>query len=153
MDNQKGIYSVITTAVSQLRADPWFGPRLSKNSDFLHASFEINNQRFNKAMTSAKCEWHESMLRFDGSNTTGFFLIEFKNQFFYYVTNKLKQVRYPVPLDAKWKADVDAAAKDVFATPVTRSRPNAAADEEGDSRINNAVAIEASKNHRQAKSL
>ena len=57
MDNQKGIYSIITTAVSKLRADPWYGPRLSnkwlpaepwvlalKSSDFLHASFEINNQ-------------------------------------------------------------------------------------------------------------
>ena len=83
-------------------------------SSFLDASFIINKRTFNKAMTYAKCEWHESMLRFDGTNNTSFFRCCFKHQYYYYSTGKVKQVSYPKPLDAQWKADVDAAAKDLL---------------------------------------
>lgn len=142
METQKGLYGRITAAVSKLRSDPFFGPRLSnkwlptetwiaalKMSCFLDGRLVVDKKLFNKAMTCAKCEWRDLMTSFDGLNHTGFFRCEFSHQKYYYSTEKLKQVKSPYPVNDKWKADVDAAIKDILSVPPsTRSRPAAAAE-------------------------
>ena len=84
MDSQKGIYRLIADAVSKLRADPFFGPRLSnkwlpaetwvlaiEKAGYIDVSFSVDKKKFGKFMSSAHCEWRDSMQRFDGSNATG----------------------------------------------------------------------------------
>jgi hypothetical protein len=137
MEVQTSIYVIIEKAVSALRADPTFGPRLSNKwlptniwvdalakSRLIDRSFVIDCKRFNKAMSSSKTEWGEAMLHFDGTNKTGVFRVKFHQQFFYYFTERGKQVPYyPSPLDAAWKGRVLAAAANVLIIPTTRSRP------------------------------
>jgi hypothetical protein len=124
---------IIENAVSVLHADPTFGPRLSNKwlptniwADALakpHLSFVIDCKRFNKAMSSYKTEWGKAMLDFDGTNKMGVFRVKLHQQFYYYFTERGKQVPYPSPLDAAWKERVLAAAANVLIVPTTRSRP------------------------------
>jgi hypothetical protein len=136
MIQNKGIYHIIAGAVSVLRADPTFGPRLSNKwlppetwvdalakSHIIDPSFDFNSKKFNAAMIKSKSEWGEAMLHFDGTNNTGVFRVRFQQQFYYYFTEKGKQVPYPSPLDAAWKERVLAAAANVLIVPTTRSRP------------------------------
>jgi hypothetical protein len=136
MDAQKHIYSIVTMAVSTLRADPEFAPRLLnkwlpaetwvaalKKAHLIDLSFRIDAAIFNRAMSSSKSSWREAMLRFDGSNTTGVFRVTYKNRQFYFVTERKEQASYPCHLDARWKESVDAIADEALTRPVTRSRP------------------------------
>jgi hypothetical protein len=141
MEIQTSIYGIISNAVSSLHADPTWGPRLSNKwlpteiwvdaltkSHLIDKSFVVDSRKFNKAMTSSKSEWSESMLHFDGTNNTGVFRVCFQKQFYYFITERKKQVPYPAPLDAAWKDRVLAAAANVLVIPTTRSRPVPAVD-------------------------
>ena len=63
------------------------------------------------------------MTRFDGSNPTGEFQINFRHQFFFYFTDQERQVAYPRPLNGAWKERVLEVAANVLAVPSTRARP------------------------------
>jgi hypothetical protein len=141
MEVQTSIYEIIASAVSVLRADPTFGPRLSNKwlptkiwvdalakSCLIDKSFVVDSRKFNTAMIKSKSEWSESMLHFDGTNNTGVFRICFQREFYYFFTERKKQVPYPAPLDAAWKDRVLAAAASVLVIPTTRSRPALAVD-------------------------
>jgi hypothetical protein len=129
--------------VSDLRANPTFGPGLSNQwllpetwvaalakSGLIDSSFVIDCKKFNTAMTSPKTKWCESMLHFDGTNNTGVFRVCFQKKFYYFFTERTKQVPYPAPLDVAWKERVLAAAANVLVIPATRSRPTAEASDE-----------------------
>ena len=101
-----GIYEIIFKAVSKLRDDSALGRRMSnkwlpaepwikalKMSHLIDPIFEINAQKYNKAMSTASCDWSQEMLRFDGSNDTGFFRATYRKESFYYVTERKKQVK------------------------------------------------------------
>ncbi|KAI2488670.1 hypothetical protein MHU86_6071 [Fragilaria crotonensis] len=131
----KGKYAILTDAVMLLRTDITYGPRLS--NCWLPAStwaealgrFDVNAslgvidvRRFNTGM-SKSASFGELMHRFDGSNTTGVFRVTYKNTFYYYFTEKSRQIRYPCPLNSAWNEKVMEAAANVLVIPSTRSRP------------------------------
>ena len=134
---QTHIYSLITQAVSKLRVHPTFRPRLLNKwlpgttwveavnmSGFIDKCFIIDTKNFNKAMSSTRAEWGTLIERYDGSNTTsGVFRVKFKNTLYYYVTEKMVQVDYPMPLDVAWRDRVLAVAENALVIPTTRSRP------------------------------
>ena len=59
--------------------------------------------------------------RYDGTNSTGIFLLIFQRTTFYNVTDKNKQVCYPMPLGDSWKGALITITKNVFCLPATRS--------------------------------
>ncbi len=64
------------------------------------------------------------MTRFDGSNLTGVFRINYQHQYFCYFSEETRQVPYPRPLNGLWKERVlQNAANVVFVIPLTRGRP------------------------------
>ena len=64
------------------------------------------------------------MTRFDGSNATGVFRINYQHQYFYYFTEETRQVDYPSPLNGTWKERVLQYAANVLVIPSTRGRPS-----------------------------
>jgi hypothetical protein len=60
------------------------------------------------------------MSRFEGSNQSGVFRINFNHQFFYYFTNETRQVSYPYPLNEAWKERVLEVASNAFVIPSTK---------------------------------
>ena len=135
METLKNFYKILIDAVSTLRINPTYGPRLSnkwlpvdiwvealKKSGLVDSSFLIDKYKFNKAMTSSKSEWREGMLKYDGTNDTGVFRVWFSKQFYYYFTEKKMQVDYP-DMDTAWKESVLTVARHVLVIPTTRSRP------------------------------
>jgi hypothetical protein len=76
---------------------------------------------FNAAMGRSGGDFDGQMMsRYDGTNTTGIFRLTFQRMLFYNVTDKNKQVAYPLPLGESWKEGVMAVAKNVFTLPTTR---------------------------------
>jgi hypothetical protein len=55
--------------------------------------------------------------------TVGFFQVTYKGYKYYFVSERGKDVPYPIPLDAKWKEKADEAGAPALIIPVTRSRP------------------------------
>jgi hypothetical protein len=81
---QKGLYGIITSAVSRLRDDELWGPRVSRKwlpagtwvealhmSRFINPMLEINAKTFNRAMACEICTWRISMLKFNLTNSSG----------------------------------------------------------------------------------
>ncbi|KAI2498084.1 hypothetical protein MHU86_16394 [Fragilaria crotonensis] len=65
-----------------------------------------------------------AMSRFDGSNQSGVFRINYNHQHFYYLTNETRRVSYPYPLNKKaWKERVLETASNALVIPSTRARP------------------------------
>ena len=64
------------------------------------------------------------MTRFDGSNPTGVFRINFQHQDYYYFMDQGKQVEYPRPRNGAWKDRVIEAAANVLMISSTSARPD-----------------------------
>lgn len=144
MDNQKivqtKICSIIAQAVSLLRVDPTFGPRLLhkwlppttwvaalKISHLIDPRFDMDENKCTRAMTS---KWGACMGDFTVSNTRGVFRVKFGRDYFYYVTDPKTPVKYPAPLNKEWKESTLAVARDVLVVPTaTRSQSNLADEE------------------------
>ena len=130
------INSIIARAVTVLLDDSRFGPRLSNcwlpastwaealaKSGHIDASLVSTDARkFNVAMSKSNL-FGESMTRFDGTNQTGVFRVKYARQYFYYFTEKNRQIEYPFPLNNTWKDRVLQAAANVLVIPSTRARP------------------------------
>ncbi|KAI2512571.1 hypothetical protein MHU86_1790 [Fragilaria crotonensis] len=97
--SDKGIHTVLFRAVMLLRADDTYGPRMSncwlpaaiwveaiRKSGHIDASLIIDVREFNTAMSKSSL-FGELMTRFDGSNATGVFRINYQHQYFYYFTD------------------------------------------------------------------
>jgi hypothetical protein len=140
MAESGGIISLIARAVVLLHSDKLYGPRLSSRwlpaaawAELLVKSGHIDPtivsivdaRKFNTAM-SKSILFGESMTRFDGTNQSGMFRVCYQKQFFYYFTEKKRQVYYPFPLDKAWKERAEQAAVNALSIPLTRGRPPAA---------------------------
>jgi hypothetical protein len=128
--------SIIRSAFMQICADTTFRPRLwnkwlpdniwveaLERSRLIDPDLmsTINVGTFNAAMGRSGGDFDGQMMsRYDGTNKTGIFRLAFQRVLFYNVTNKNKQVAYPLPLDESWKEGVMAVAKNVFTLPTTR---------------------------------
>ncbi|KAI2492026.1 hypothetical protein MHU86_22522 [Fragilaria crotonensis] len=134
--SDKGIHTVLFRAVMLLRADDTYGPRMSncwlpaatwveaiRKSGHIDGSLIIDVQKFNTAMSKSSL-FGELMTRFDGSNATGVFHINYQHQYFYYFTDETRQVAYPRPLNGTWKERVLQHAANVLVIPSTRGRPS-----------------------------
>ena len=128
--------AIIARAVTVLLDDSRYQPRLSNcwlpastwaealtKSGHIDASLVSTDARkFNVAMSKSN-SYGESMTRFDGTNQTGVFRVKYARQYFYYFTEKQRQVAYPAPLNNIWKDRVLQAAVNVLVIPSTRARP------------------------------
>jgi hypothetical protein len=137
MEPATGISAILSRSVLMLREDPRLGPRLCNRwlpattwVDALAKSGIIDNdlikvdvRKFNISMSSRHSEWYESMTHFDGSNTTGVFRVKYQKKYFYFFTDRNKQVSYPFPWNDEWRDRVIAIGKNVLLIPATRSRP------------------------------
>ena len=135
--SDKGVHTVLFRAVMLLRADNAYGPRLSncwlpastwieaiKKSGHIDACILIDVRKFNTGMSKSSL-FGELMTRFDGSNLTGVFRINYQHQYFYYFTKETRQVAYPRPLNGRWKEKVLQNSTNVLVIPSTRSwRPS-----------------------------
>ncbi|KAI2509037.1 hypothetical protein MHU86_5413 [Fragilaria crotonensis] len=134
--SDKGIHTVLFRAVMLLRADDTYGPRMSncwlpaatwveaiRKSGHIDGSLIIDVRKFNTAMSKSSL-FGELMTRFDGSNATGVFRINYQHQYFYYFTDETRQVAYPRPLNGTWKERVLQHAANVLVIPSTRGRPS-----------------------------
>ena len=130
-----GVYTTLARAVALIRSDATYGPRMSncwlpaatwvealRRTGHVDASIIINVRKFNSTMSKSRL-FGSVMTRFDGSNPTGVFRIDFQHQFFYYFTDPSRQVEYPRPLNGAWKERVLEAAANVLMIPSTRARP------------------------------
>ena len=116
--------------------DSRYGPRLSNcwlpastwaealtKSGHIDASLVSTDARkFNAAMSKSPI-YGVSMTRFDGTNPTGVFRVKYARQYFYYFTEKQRQIEYPTPLNNSWKDRVLQAAENALVIPSTRARP------------------------------
>ncbi|KAI2493982.1 hypothetical protein MHU86_20556 [Fragilaria crotonensis] len=131
----QGIYTIFVNAVMLIRADPVYGPRLSncwlpastwvealKKTGHIDPAIVIDVRKFNTAMSKA-ATFGSVMSRFDGSNQSGVFRINYNHQHFYYLTNETRQVSYPYPLNKAWKERVLETASNALIIPSTRARP------------------------------
>jgi hypothetical protein len=133
-----GVYSILAAAVALIRSDATYGPPMSNcwlpvatwvealmrtgNAD---ASIIIDVRKFNASMSKSS-SFGSVMTRFDRSNPTGVFRIDFKHQFFYDFTDQERQMEYPRPLSGAWKERVlEVLAANVLAIPstTTSARP------------------------------
>jgi hypothetical protein len=131
-----GINAIISRAVQLLCVDSRYGPRLTNcwlsaatwvealtQSGHIDGMLVIPNARkFNMAM-SKSILFGESMTHFDGSNLTGCFRVTYRKQFFYYLTEKTRQIAYPSPLNSAWEQRALQAGVNALAIPSTRARP------------------------------
>lgn len=103
-----------------LPADTWV-EALTKSNLIDHTLMStIKVGTFNGAMGRNRGDFDGQMMsRYDGTNTTGIFRLNFQRAMFYMVTDKNKQVPYP-SLDDSWKKEVLNVAKNVFNMPKTR---------------------------------
>jgi hypothetical protein len=131
----KGFYTILVKAVTLVRDDPTYGPRLSncwlpaatwvealQKTGHIDASLSIDVRKFNTAMSRAPL-FGSVMTRFDGSNNSGVFRVSFQHQHFYFFTQETRQVKYPSPLNQAWKEMVMGYAANVRHIPSTRARP------------------------------
>jgi hypothetical protein len=109
---------------------------------------QIDARKFNVA-TSRSGLYGELMTRFDGTNQTGVFRVIFSKQYFFYVTEKSRQVAYPSPLDSKWKDVVLQAATTVLVIPSTRARPSLSPSNCDDEKNVNPTANDSNKQESQ----
>ena len=106
-----GVYTIFARAVALIRSDATYGPRMSncwlpaatwvevlRRTGHVDPSIIINARKFNAAMSKSRL-FGSAMNRFDGSNPTGAFRIDFQHQFFYYFTDQARQVQYPRTLN------------------------------------------------------
>ncbi|KAI2489704.1 hypothetical protein MHU86_24871 [Fragilaria crotonensis] len=120
-----------------IRADPLYGPRMSncwlpaatwvealRRTGHIDAAIVIDVRKFNTAMSKATT-FGSVMSRFDGSNQSGVFRVNYNHQHFYYITNETRQVSYPNPLNKAWKERVLETASNALVIPSTRARPGA----------------------------
>ena len=134
--SDKGIHTILFGAVMLLRAHETYGSRMSncwlpaatwveaiRKSGQIDASLIIDLRKFNTAMSKSSL-FGELMTRFDGSNPTGVFRINYQHQYFYYFTEETRQVAYPSPLNGTWKERVLQNAANVLVIPSTRGRPS-----------------------------
>ena len=132
--SDKGIHAILFGAVMLLRADETYGSRMSncwlpaatwvkaiRKSGHIDASLIIDVRKFNTAMSKSSL-FGELMTRFDGSNPTGVFRVNYQHQYFYYFTKETRQVAYPSPLNGTWKERVLQNAANVLVIPSTRGR-------------------------------
>ena len=130
-----GVYTILARTVVLIRSDATYGPQMSKcwlpastwveahkRSGHVDASIALNVRKLNATMSKSSL-FGSVMTRFDGSNPTGVFRIDFQHQFFYYFTDQGKQVEYPRPLNGAWKDRVLEAASNVLVIPSIRARP------------------------------
>ena len=109
MSDKHGRYSILTDAITLIRSDITYGPRLSNcwlpastwvealtKLNLIDVSLAIDVRKFNSAMSKSPL-FGEVMPQFNGSNTTGVFRITFQKTFFYYFADKTRQVWYPFP--------------------------------------------------------
>jgi hypothetical protein len=140
MAPQKHTYSIILAAVSRLRDDLRWRPRLFnkwlpaetwvkaiEQARLINVDLHIDAAIFNRAMACEISTWRISMLDFKSTNS-GFFQVTYKGYKYYYATESGKDVPYPWPLDAKWKEKADEAGAQALIIPVTRSQPAARED-------------------------
>ncbi|KAI2495738.1 hypothetical protein MHU86_18762 [Fragilaria crotonensis] len=129
------IYAVVIRAVMLIRSDITYGPRLLNSwlpaETWVEALRKLGHideglifsvRQFNAAFAKSSC-YGSAMLRFDGSNLTGMFRVTFQHRHYYYLTQELKQVMYPSPLNGAWKNRVLEIASNALAIPSTRGRP------------------------------
>jgi hypothetical protein len=95
---------------------------LTKSGHIDASLVSTDARKFNVAMSKSPL-YGESMTRFDGTNPTGVFRVKYARQYFYYFTEKQRQVEYPTPLNNTWKDRVLQAAVNVLVIPSTRARP------------------------------
>ena len=94
----KGIQTNLVEAVMLIRDDSVFGPRLSncwlpastwvealQKLGHIDASIPIDVRKFNTAMSKASA-FGSVMSRFDGSNQSGVFRINYQHHHYYYLT-------------------------------------------------------------------
>ncbi len=62
------------------------------------------------------------MSRFDGTNQSGVFHINYQHHHHYYLTQETKQATYPCPLNRVWKESVLEIAANALVIPLTRAR-------------------------------
>ena len=118
------INAVIARAVTVLLDDSRYGPRLSNcwlpasswaealaKSGHIDASLVNTDARKFNVATSKSPLYGELMTRFDGTNPTGVFRVKYARQYFYYFTEKQRQVEYPAPLNNTWKDRVLQSAR------------------------------------------
>jgi hypothetical protein len=132
----KGIQTILVKAVMLIRDDSVHGPRLSncwlpastwgealQKSGHIDASIPIDVRKFNTAMSKASA-FVSVMSRFDGSNQSGVFRINYQHHHYYYVTQETKQATYPSPLNQVWKESVLKIVANALVIPSTRARPH-----------------------------
>ena len=132
----KGIQTILVKAVMLIRDDSVYGPRLSncwlpastwvealQKSGHIDASIPIDVRKFNTAMSNASA-FGSVMSRFDGSNQSGVFRINYQHHHYYYLTQEMKQATYPCPLNRVWKERVLEIAANALVIPSTRARPH-----------------------------
>ena len=113
--SDKGIHTILSTAVMLLRSDAAYGSRMSncwlpaatwvealRQTGLIDASLILDVRKFNTAMSKSSLFGH-LMTRFDGSNPIGVFHINNQHQYFYYFTQETRQVAYPSPLNSTWR--------------------------------------------------
>ena len=135
----KRIYSIVISAVTLIRSDNIYAPRLMncwlpaetwvealQKLGHIDAFLTFTVRQFNAAF-SRSSSFGSVMSRFDGSNESGMFRVTFQHRHYYYLTQEKKQVTYPSPLDRGWKEKVLEYAATVHIIPSTRARPAAAA--------------------------
>ena len=141
MAHSGGIIAILSRAVLLLHSDSLYGPRLSnrwlpaatwaellvKSGHIDPTSVTVDARKFNTAM-SKSILFGESMTHFDGTNQSGMFRVCYQKQFFYYFTEKKRQVNYPFPLDKAWKERAEQAAVNALSIPWTRGRPPASSE-------------------------
>ena len=88
--------------------DEWF--RAMELSNVNRGGITIDKGTFNRLFGRTEA-YKDAVNKFDGSNETGVFCVLFSKRWFYYVTKKGGQIRYPSPLNVQWKVAVLAAEK------------------------------------------
>ena len=116
-----------------LCADNAYGPRhsncwlpastwveaIKKSGHNIDACILIDVRKFITAMSKSNL-FGELMTRFDESNLTGVFHINYQHQYFYYFTKETRQVAHPRPLNGACKEKVLQDAANVLVIPLTR---------------------------------
>jgi hypothetical protein len=134
--SDKGVFAILTRAIALLCSDATYRPQVSncwlpaatwvealRRTGYIDASIVINVRKFNSTMSKSSL-FGSMMTRFDGSNPTGVFRINFQHDFYYFFTDKLRQEVYPRPLNRAWKERVLKSAANVLAIPSIRARPS-----------------------------
>jgi hypothetical protein len=84
-----------------LPASTW-AEALTKSGHIDASLVNTDARKFIVAMSKSPL-YGESMTRFDCTNPTGVFRVNNARQYFYYFTEKQRQVEYPTPLNSSWK--------------------------------------------------